>query len=87
MTAYIERSNAMTSTTKEVRRPTGPPRGIQKIATGIEGMDEVLNGGITTVMTSLTAADTANDITGIDLSSVIDTAIVLRNVDFRESEQ
>lgn len=36
----------MTSTSKEVRRPTGPPRGIQKIATGIEGMDEVLNGGI-----------------------------------------
>jgi circadian clock protein KaiC len=35
--------------------------------------------GITTLLTNLAAADAENEITGIDLSSVIDTVIVLRN--------
>lgn len=35
--------------------------------------------GITSLLTNLTASDTEHEITGIDLSSVIDTVIILRN--------
>jgi circadian clock protein KaiC len=37
--------------------------------------------GITTLLTNLTAAGKVSEITGIDLSSVIDTVILLRNVE------
>lgn len=37
--------------------------------------------GITTFLTNLTTADADREITGIDLSSVIDTVILLRNVE------
>lgn len=43
-------------------------------------IDHAKQRGITTLLTNLTAAsDTSQEITGIDLSSVIDTVIILRN--------
>ncbi|MBF0112212.1 MAG: circadian clock protein KaiC [Desulfamplus sp.] len=44
-------------------------------------IDHCKQRGITTLLTNLTAANAADEITGIDLSSVIDTVIVLRNVE------
>ena len=44
-------------------------------------IDHCKQRGITTLLTNLTdAVDARNEITGIDLSSVIDTVIILRNV-------
>lgn len=37
--------------------------------------------GISSLLTNLTASDANNEITGMDLSSVIDTVIILRNVE------
>ena len=39
--------------------------------------------GVTTLLTNLTAGDKVHEITGVDLSSVIDTVVVLRNFEYR----
>lgn len=44
-------------------------------------IDHCKQRGITTMLTNLTAFGAENEITGIDLSSVIDTVVVLRNVE------
>ena len=49
-------------------------------------IDQCKQKGITTLLTNLTSTmDIRGEITGIDLSSVIDTVIILRNIEVERS--